>query len=124
MWHSVESRVPFLDHRLVEFAVNLPTDHKIQGGMAKRVLREALKGVLPEKIRRRRSKLGFGGHWHLWVKGLRPQLAGWLERRHLPIDAFVRREALRRQLAADDPALLRALVSDRWLSTLDSMAPA
>ncbi len=107
--------MPFLDHRLVELAVSLPPDQKIQGGMAKRVLREALKGVLPEKIRRRRSKLGFGGHWHLWVRDLRPQLGEWLSRPRLAIDAYVQREAVRHWFASKNPSLFAVLTTDKWL---------
>jgi asparagine synthase (glutamine-hydrolysing) len=59
MAHGIESRVPFLDHRLVEFAFSLPPDAKVRGAETKRLLREAMAGVLPEPIRRRRDKLGF-----------------------------------------------------------------
>ncbi len=59
MAHSVEARVPFLDYRLVEFVLGLPTCAKFQNGLAKRVLREALSDVLPEAVLRRTDKLGF-----------------------------------------------------------------
>jgi asparagine synthase (glutamine-hydrolysing) len=59
MAHSVEARVPFLDHRLVEFAFRLPGDYKIRGAETKHVLREGLKGILPEAILARRDKVGF-----------------------------------------------------------------
>jgi asparagine synthase (glutamine-hydrolysing) len=59
MAHSIEARVPFLDHRLVELAFRLPIESKVRGADTKRVLREAMKGVLPEPIRTRRDKLGF-----------------------------------------------------------------
>ena len=59
MAHSIEARVPFLDHRLVELAFRLPGESKVRGADTKRVLREAMKGVLPEPIRTRRDKLGF-----------------------------------------------------------------
>jgi asparagine synthase (glutamine-hydrolysing) len=59
MAHSIEARVPFLDHRLVELAFRLPAEAKVRGADTKRLLREAMKGVLPEPIRTRRDKLGF-----------------------------------------------------------------
>jgi asparagine synthase (glutamine-hydrolysing) len=59
MAHSIEARVPFLDHRLVELAFRLPGESKVRGADTKRVLREAMKGVLPEPVRTRRDKLGF-----------------------------------------------------------------
>jgi asparagine synthase (glutamine-hydrolysing) len=59
MAHSVEARVPFLDHQLVEFAFSLPVEEKIRGAETKRVLRQAMRGVIPEPIRQRRDKIGF-----------------------------------------------------------------
>jgi asparagine synthase (glutamine-hydrolysing) len=59
MAHSVEARVPFLDHRIVEFAFGLPGEDKIHGAVTKHVLREGLAGVLPEAIRTRTDKVGF-----------------------------------------------------------------
>ena len=49
MAHSIEARVPFLDHRLVEFSIALGDSHKIVGGDTKRVLRRAMDGILPAK---------------------------------------------------------------------------
>jgi asparagine synthase (glutamine-hydrolysing) len=56
---SLEARVPFLDHRLVEYVFSLPLDQRIRNGWTKHILRESMKGFLPEKIRKRRSKIGF-----------------------------------------------------------------
>src|SRR5207249_206035 len=57
MAHSVESRTPFLDYRLVEFLLSLPSHYKISQGMTKRVLRQGMQGILPEAIRLRTDKL-------------------------------------------------------------------
>jgi asparagine synthase (glutamine-hydrolysing) len=62
---SVESRVPFLDHKLVEFSTALPDRLRLRGWTTKYVLREAMNGLLPETILRRR-KMGFPvplGRW-------------------------------------------------------------
>jgi len=59
MWFSLEARVPFLDYRLVERTLTMPDEMIIQKGMTKHVLREAMKGTLPEAIRMRRDKVGF-----------------------------------------------------------------
>ncbi len=59
MWFSLEARVPFLDYRLVERTLSLPDDMIIRQGMTKHILREAMKGTLPEAIRMRRDKVGF-----------------------------------------------------------------
>jgi asparagine synthase (glutamine-hydrolysing) len=65
---SIESRVPFLDHKLVEFAATLPDEWKLSGWTTKRVLREAMKGVLPETILSR-PKMGFPVPFSRWTRG-------------------------------------------------------
>jgi asparagine synthase (glutamine-hydrolysing) len=74
MAHSIEARVPFLDYRLVEFALGLPDEYKIADGVTKRVLREGLRGVLPELVRTRRDKLGFVTPEEVWMKEDDPDL--------------------------------------------------
>lgn len=59
MAFSIEARLPFLDYRLIEFIFALPNPQKIRDGMTKVVLRNAMKGILPEKIRQRVDKMGF-----------------------------------------------------------------
>jgi asparagine synthase (glutamine-hydrolysing) len=64
---SIESRVPFLDHELVEFAAGLPDEWKLSGLTTKRVLREAMKGLLPESILNR-PKMGFPVPFAEWTR--------------------------------------------------------
>ena len=59
MAHSIESRLPFLDHRLVEFVFSLPGEYKVRDGRGKVLLREAVRGDVPDAILRDRPKLGF-----------------------------------------------------------------
>lgn len=59
MCFSIEARVPFLDYRLVEKTMALNADKIINKGMTKHILREAMKGIVPEPIRMRRDKTGF-----------------------------------------------------------------
>jgi asparagine synthase (glutamine-hydrolysing) len=65
---SIESRVPFLDHKLVEFAARLPDEWKLSGWTTKRVLREAMKGLLPASIINR-PKMGFPVPFAAWSRG-------------------------------------------------------
>src|SRR5262245_10333260 len=65
---SIESRVPFLDHQLVEFAATLPDEWKLRGLTTKRVLREAMKDLLPEPILNR-PKMGFPVPFAAWTRG-------------------------------------------------------
>jgi asparagine synthase (glutamine-hydrolysing) len=70
MAFSIESRVPFLFHPMIEYLFKLPVSAKINGKWTKYILRESMKGVLPEKIRMRRSKLGFPAPSEEWAKKL------------------------------------------------------
>ncbi len=68
---SVESRVPFLDHPLVEFTARIPADFQIQGMAGKFVLKQAVEDLLPHDIIYRK-KMGFPTPWAYWLAG--PQL--------------------------------------------------
>lgn len=71
---SIESRVPFLDHKLVEFSTALPDRLKLHGWTTKYVLREAMKSLLPETILKR-PKMGFPVPLGRWFRGaFRPLL--------------------------------------------------
>lgn len=67
MAFSIESRVPFLEPELVHFALSLPAEYKIHHGVTKHVLRESLKGHIPEEIRTRVDKLGFPAPEKTWL---------------------------------------------------------
>lgn len=70
MAFSIESRVPFLDHRLVDLSFRMPTEHKVYRGQTKRVLRAAMRGIVPDAILDRRDKTGFITPGHIkWLRG-------------------------------------------------------
>ncbi|MEI7492973.1 MAG: asparagine synthase (glutamine-hydrolyzing) [Alphaproteobacteria bacterium] len=69
MAHGLESRVPFLDHELVEFAATIPADIKFPGGRMKSLLKEVFKEKIPEKILNRRDKMGFPVPLKEWFTG-------------------------------------------------------
>jgi asparagine synthase (glutamine-hydrolysing) len=70
MAFSIESRVPFLDHRIVEFAFSLPDACKMHNGVTKRVLREGMRGILPDAIADRKDKKGFVTPGEVkWLRG-------------------------------------------------------
>lgn len=75
MAFGIESRVPFVDHLFVEWLAKIPSSLRLSCGWSKRILREALAGILPEAVRRRRSKLGFVTPESAWLAG---PLSGWL----------------------------------------------
>lgn len=65
---GVETRLPFLDHEFVEKTIFLPVEYKIRNGITKYIFREAMKGILPEKIRLRTDKIGFATPMNDWLK--------------------------------------------------------
>lgn len=68
MAHSVEARVPFLDHELVELVLGMPDEFKVWRGITKRVQRGAMEGVLPEPVRNRIDKIGFQTAEEMWMR--------------------------------------------------------
>jgi asparagine synthase (glutamine-hydrolysing) len=66
MAHSREVRLPFLDHRLVEFCLRLPERFLYRNGTSKWILRESLRGIVPAAILDRRDKVGFATPWERW----------------------------------------------------------
>ena len=69
MLNSIEIRMPFMDYRLVEMAFSLPYSSKVGGGYTKRILRDAMKDIMPESIRTRTFKVGLGAPTKDWFSG-------------------------------------------------------
>ena len=68
MAHSIEARVPLLDHKLVEFAATIPPELQLRDGATKHVFKSALRGIVPEAILARR-KHGFAVPLGQWFRG-------------------------------------------------------
>jgi asparagine synthase (glutamine-hydrolysing) len=124
MAHSIETRLPLLDYRLVEFAVNCPTSFKLRDGWSKWILRRVMTGILPDAIRLRKSKLAFtvpqkrwmldglgNGHRNIW-DGPTLRMARFLDPRSLAEETrrFLNSE---RGALASDP-LFRAISLELW----------
>lgn len=67
MRHSIETRLPFLDYRLVELGISLPTKVKIKNGWTKFILRKSVEKILPAKIVWRKNKFGFEAPDKIWL---------------------------------------------------------
>jgi asparagine synthase (glutamine-hydrolysing) len=131
MAHSVESRVPFLDHRLVEFALGLPDVFKLGGGVTKRVLRTAMSGVLPDRIRDRVDKIAFETPESSWMTGegrgwFRAELVQAIEitNRFIPASTLVRFDAMAAGSRPYDREPWRAISLGHWLRAFGAAAPA
>jgi asparagine synthase (glutamine-hydrolysing) len=98
MANSLEARVPFLDHRFMEFVASIPSSLKLKGTTTKFILKKAFEGLLPEPIRKR-TKMGFGVPVSRWFRN---ELKGYvydvlLDSRSLKRGYF-RREGIQRLL--------------------------
>ncbi|HEV7475109.1 MAG TPA: asparagine synthase (glutamine-hydrolyzing) [Pyrinomonadaceae bacterium] len=123
---SVEARVPFLDHKLVEYAMGVPTDLKIKGTSGKHILKRALENVLPPDLLYR-PKRGFGAPIREWFRGASGEMLGALimnssiRRRELFDYAFVAKLLDEHRRGARDWSFhLWALLNvslwyDRWI---------
>lgn len=69
MAHGLESRVPLLDHRVVEFAATIPADVKFKDGRLKRFIKNTFEADLPPELRGRRDKMGFPVPLKEWFEG-------------------------------------------------------
>lgn len=75
MAHSIESRMPFMDYRVVEFLASVPAAYKLHGGWTKYLARRAFSGKLPDEIVWRKDKMGWPIPETHWFEG---QLKGWM----------------------------------------------
>jgi len=95
MAHSIEARVPFLDHRLVEYTYNLPSEYLFSNGTTKRVMREGLRQILPSEIADRKDKKGFITPEEQWVKHEdREMFRSWMQSAIDASQGIIKREAL------------------------------
>jgi asparagine synthase (glutamine-hydrolysing) len=119
---SIESRVPFLDHKLVELTARLPARLKLRRGWTtKYLLRKSMQGILPEPILKR-SKMGFPVPIGKWFRGeYRPIIDEYVLneralRRGIFDASYVRRLVAEHQAGANHAERLWALVNfEMWL---------
>ncbi|HNN12366.1 MAG TPA: asparagine synthase (glutamine-hydrolyzing) [Anaerolineales bacterium] len=99
MAYSIESRVPFLDYRLVEYVFSLPDHQKINNGYTKAVLRNSMRDVLPNSILSRSDKMGFVTPEHVWFDG---ELRSWA-------DEIIHSESFRKRKYFNFPQVLKTM---------------
>ena len=131
MAHGLEARSPFLDTAVVEFGAALPDRLRMRLGRGKILLRRAMRGILPESIRRR-GKMGFGAPLGAWFRGT---LDGFVHERLLdprsPLYEYLRPEPVaalvgsHRTAAADlSPQIWVLLTLESWLRQERDWAPS
>jgi len=125
MAFGVEGRYPFLDHELIELCLSISPETLYQNGWVKWPIRRGLGDRLPEKIRTRRTKLGFETPQNEWLcQTLRPMLEKWLKQDR-PIYTVVDRHYIQNLAQATwnlqgkegevGQALFRIFIFDKWL---------
>ncbi len=100
MAYSIETRLPFLDYRLVEFVFSLPDDQRLEGVRTKAILRRSLADRIPRRVLERQDKMGFETPIDVWLRG---RFAPEVRRRllsHGPLHEWLEPAALASELDA------------------------
>lgn len=121
MAFSVEARLPFLDHRLVEYIFSIPFDYLIKNGWTKYVLRESMKNKIPEDIRLRKGKLAFSVPQKRWFKEINSDINDMISN-DFRSGKYVDSKKLLRVLSRpkyNDKVISRVLGLEKWMKVFD-----
>ena len=127
-YFAIESRVPFLYHPMIEYLFQLPMSAKLHSGWTKYLLRRSMKDILPEKVRLRRSKLGFPAPEEEWAIQLIDAQMDWCREvvknaeDYLDLNAFERLCAgLKSNGRSEDFQLFwRIIFLSKWLGNINA----
>lgn len=123
MAHGVEARVPFADHRILEYLYNLPWDYKFAGGVEKSLLRDAMGDYLPATIRNRKKSPFPKTHSPQYEACIRQMLLDRLAKDGSPLASLLRPHALGELMRGDDITWLGQLMGRpqlyAWLYQMD-----
>lgn len=126
MAHGIEVRMPFMDWRVVTYVMSLPDADKLHGGRNKWVARQAMDGLMPERIRMGKRKVGFNSPMPEWLnaQGMQPWLSDLLDKPNEVFDGLVDSAGLRRRVQAltstaqwnwDNSARLWPYINLKWV---------
>ena len=118
MAFSVEARLPFLDHRLVEFIFSLPFNMLIKNGWTKHILRESMKNVIPDDIRMRKGKLAFSVPQKRWFGEIKSNIESVFSGNYLSAKYLDRTGVLNmfNKSNYNDKLLFRAVSLEKWMN--------
>lgn len=122
MAFSIEDRLPFLDYRLVEFAMSLPLNAKISDGYSKAVMRKALD--MPEIIRRRRDKIGFYTPENSWIEAHNDEYRAIFDSSDFRAGKYIDRQKIlddwdKLTRGKDDIGIFRYICLEKWMHIFD-----
>ena len=115
MFFGVESRLPFLDHRLVEYCLQMESDKKLNRGITKKILRKSMSGIVPQEIIERNDKMGFVTPQMTWMNSNKDY---YLKLANEALDKmpFIDRELITPKLEKDNPLLWRVINAGKWIT--------
>lgn len=125
MAHSIETRLPFMDYRLVEHNLTLPSNYRLRWGYTKSILRDSMRGTLPENVRKRISKLGFAAPEDIWQRENDRYITDELNEACGKLSTFLQKDEVRKWHAqciengAKDAYVFRILCMARWMQIFD-----
>lgn len=123
---SVESRVPFLDHRLVEYLVSLPPSYKLRQGQTKAILRQAFNDFVPQPILNRRDKMGFATPQERWMKNrLGQRILTHFQSSSAALRGNVNLPEMETQIkkGQNGPLIFRLYLLDKWIEKFNISLP-
>lgn len=128
MAFSIESRVPFLDYRIVEFAIALDGKYKIKNQWTKWIIRKACKEYLPKEIAKRKNKMGFPAPFDRWLREgsskeeIKEVIYAFGDRNIVPIETIDQYYRAHINREADFSSILFRLYSmELWLRRCDAV---
>jgi asparagine synthase (glutamine-hydrolysing) len=101
MYYSIENRSPYLDRELFDFCFSIPARHLIRDGRAKAVLRDSMRGIVPDRIINNRRKIGFNAPIYAFLDVQDPDVRAYLLDNG-PIYEHVRRDKIEQLIAHAD----------------------
>lgn len=124
MAFGIESRLPFLDYRLVDYCLSLPDAYKLESGRRKSLLLDAMQDILPLPIQQRRDKLGFASPQREWMDQARATIFSDIGSLPLEWPALFKpqvydwaRAVMESRAYSDYPTVWRIWMTGRWLRT-------
>jgi asparagine synthase (glutamine-hydrolysing) len=101
MINGVEIRMPFLDHRIVSFAFSIPSSSKVRDGYTKAIVRDGMRGFIPDKIRLLKRKIGFSSPFNEWIRGpLKPWLMEEINSQEFNSASFIKSKEVKANFLA------------------------
>lgn len=105
MAHGIESRVPLLDYRLIEFVATIPSNFKLKNGDMKHIFKKTMRSYLPQSIRERKDKMGFPVPLNSWLKN---------ELRDFVGDIFSSQKTMQREFIDNSKVLKKVKTEGRY----------